>query len=86
MAFPNPTTAPDAFRSYLDNLQLGVAVNVFIHYRTRPDPRNGRLAETVVQNWCERMDLLQVSSKDDYHPTIAEHFEGETHPPRQGIA
>jgi hypothetical protein len=68
MSFPDPQQAPIAFSDYLKAENLDVCLAVFGLYQTQPrKASNDRLDETEVTGWCDRMDLILVSS---FHYTI----------------
>jgi hypothetical protein len=67
MSFPDPKTEPDAFTAYLKAADLDLALSAFMHYQSLPNKAsNGRLDETKTTDWCERTDVLLVSSL--HHP------------------
>jgi hypothetical protein len=63
MSLPDPTEAPDAFGDYLKSVDLHFAQTVFDHYQNRPSESNGRFQEVATLEWCERMDALLVSPR-----------------------
>ena len=63
MSFPNLIQAPEDFLVHVNELGLNSVSTAFVHYQKWPiQSAGGWYNEDSAEQWCERMDMLLVSS------------------------
>jgi hypothetical protein len=64
MPFPSPLLSPNEFLDYVRSLGLDSIITLFQHYHERPFPSPPGDCYDIsdMEAWCDRMDMLLVSS------------------------